>query len=266
MERVRIVKTVATPKWGLTLQDAAIFRSLRDTSGYADFGGFTVTDSTNYILDSLKCALSTWNIYDTLNMLTAAGVNATGSTINFIGGTAGRCDDSGHQLATVTVAKTATIPMNFFGITKATAMTLTTGKTIFNDSLYTASLTVNSADSTKPLKQVNVTGNFFLNGGFYIPSVSTLVGGDEDITDGYSVFKKDSIGGDLNVTGADSVWFTDTVYVGGASSAFSAGSKPGYTAAAIFIFNGTGQQLFYMNGHTAPKVKVKKGSKLTIKA
>jgi hypothetical protein len=159
-------------------------------------------------------AIATLKCYDTLNFLTAC--KGTVTTVSFLGGTAGRCDDSGHQFTTTTVAKTATIPMNFYGITKLGATTLTTGKVFFNDTAKCSTYTQNTADSVKAYKTLLVTGNAVFNGGYYIPSFRTSIGGDIDVTAGYCVFQRDSCGGDFTITNPGNTIFDsgDTTFIG----------------------------------------------------
>jgi hypothetical protein len=74
------------------------------------------------------------------------------------------------------------------------------------------------------------------------------------------------ISGDLTIDNPDSTVFLDTVSIGGASSVFAVPAKIKFGPACVLVFNGIGQQKLYVNGHSLPKVVVRKGSKLTIKA
>jgi hypothetical protein len=253
MERVRIVKTTSA-NGAVFLDTPDTLRSLRDSTGYCNDIAGVIVDSTNYFNDSVNIA--TLKCYDTLNFLTAC--KGTVTTVSFLGGTAGRCDDSGHLFTTCTVAKTATIPMGFYGLTKATTMTVTTGAVTLNDSAVIGTLTINAggADTMRSNDGVNITGNAVINGNCK-PADIIKIGGDCDITAGYFKKvsgKKISITGDATITDADSVILTDTVEIG-ENLIFAAGLTKVKLTGCIFSFTGTVTHVITTNGLSMTGIK-----------
>jgi hypothetical protein len=141
-------------------------------------------------------------------------------------------------------------------VTKTAALTLTAGRTTFNDAASMKSLDITAVDTSWFKMSFYDTGNASICGGINLWDGRDTIGGDLDIGACTGYFRDSKplhILGDLTILNTDSSLFQDTVYISG-DLTLAVGAK---LSSTVFTFIGNGVHTITTNGVRLQKVKGK---------